>query len=163
MASAFVGALALLLSGAASTAAAECPPPHLCALQGEWAADGVSFGRPSRVSMTWETMLGGKFARVDYIITLKGEAGAAFSGVGVYRPLEPGHFDGTWFDSQGAMHPLRAEFNGEALRTLWGAPGGTYGRTTYSLRGPDAVEIIDEIERDGVFKEFSRNVLQRAD
>ena len=160
----FVGALALLLGeSAAAPEAATCPPPHLCALEGSWGADGVSFGKPSHVTMIWEPMLGGKFARVRYAIAMKGEAGPAFEGVGVYRPMGEGRYEGVWFDSQGAMHPLKSEFDGKRLTTLWGVEGGTLGRTVYALKGYGEVEIVDEIQRDGAFREFSRNTLKRAD
>ena len=106
-------------------AALDCPTPYLCFLNGNWSADGTSFGKPSRVTMRWEAALDGKFARVDYRIVTKTDDGKdqVFDGVGFYRPREGGTYDGTWFDSQGAMHPLKAMFTGATLDNLLGREG----------------------------------------
>lgn len=139
-----------------------CTPTPLCAFDGDWTVDGAAFGRPARVSMRWEEALGGAYRRILYRIDP--EAGAdAFEGEGYYRPTGDGGFDGTWFDSQGAMHPLKAQFAESTLTTYWGAESGTYGRTTYRLVAEDAVEIVDAIRaKDGAWREFSRNTLRRA-
>lgn len=158
------GLAAAVLVAIAPVAARDCPAPYLCAFSGEWSADGTAFGGPARVDMRWETVLDGKFARIDYSIRPKDDTKAPFAGVGYYRPAGDGAFDGSWFDSQGAMHPLKATFDGARIETYWGDPDGTYWRTTYTLLGgEDAVEIVDEIRRDGVFREFARNTLTRAD
>lgn len=155
---------ALLLAALAAPAAGrDCPAPYLCAFDGEWSVDGTAFGAPAAVSMRWETVLDGKFARIDYAIRPKEDGRAPFEGVGYYRPAGEAAFDGTWFDSQGAMHPLKATFDGARLETYWGAPEGTYGRTTYTLVERDAVLIVDEIRRDGAFREFARDTLKRRD
>jgi hypothetical protein len=157
-------ALVALLAGLPGLAQArDCPAPYLCAFDGSWAADGRSFGKPSRVTMRWEVVLGGKFARIDYRIETKGEGGQVFDGVGFYRPLQGGGFDGTWFDSQGAMHPLKATFTGAKLTTHWGIEGQTYGRTTYTLLDDERVEVVDEIQSKGAWKEFSRNTLSKTE
>ena len=153
---------AVLLSNVAPAAARDCPAPYLCAFEGEWTVDGTAFGKPALVSMRWETVPGDKFARIDYAIQPKGSADEPFEGVGLYRSVGDGAFDGTWFDSQGAMHPLKATFDGSRLETYWGEPDGNYGRTTYALVGDDAVLVVDEIRRDGVFREFARNTLKRS-
>ena len=161
-----LAAFALILALVAQPAVAlDCPTPYLCFLNGNWAADGTSFGKPSRVTMRWEATLGGKFARVDYRIETKGEGGQVFEGVGLYRPLKGGAYDGTWFDSQGAMHPLKATFTGESLTTYWGVKGKTYGRTVYKLvRAYDQVEVVDAIlDKKGVWREFSRNTLAKME
>ena len=153
---------------AAPAHARDCPTPYLCFLNGNWAADGVAFGKPARVTMRWQAVLGGKFARIDYRIEPKGEGeggGAAFEGVGFYRPLKSGAYDGTWFDSQGAMHPLEATFTGASLTTFWGQKGKTYGRTVYRLVGDgDDVEVVDAIlDKKGRWREFSRNTLKQTE
>lgn len=155
--------LAMLIATPAR--ALDCPTPYLCFLNGSWAADGRSFGKPSRVTMRWEAVLGGKFARIDYRIETKGEGGQVFEGVGLYRPLKDGAYDGTWFDSQGAMHPLRAAFTGAKLTAHWGVEGKTYGRTTYTLLDDARVEVVDEIQdkKTGAWKEFSRNTLKKVE
>jgi hypothetical protein len=157
----------LALAAAPPAAALDCPTPYLCFLNGSWAADGTSFGRPSRVTMRWEAVLGGKFARLDYRIETKGQDGRpdqVFEGTGLYRPLKNGTYDGTWFDSQGAMHPLRAIFTGAKLTAHWGVKGKTYGRTTYTMIDHEHVEVVDEIQdKKGAWKEFARNTLTKVE
>ncbi len=160
-----LAALALIAVLAAKPAAAlDCPSPYLCVLNGSWAADGTAFGKPARVTMRWQATLGGKFARIDYRIEPKAK-GEAFEGTGYYRPLKGNAYDGAWFDTQGAMHPLKATFTGASLTTYWGVKGKTYGRTVYKLVGAhDQVEVVDAIlDKKGVWREFSRNTLTKAE
>jgi hypothetical protein len=161
---AIILAALLTLAAAQSAAALDCPTPYLCFLNGSWAADGTAFGKPARVTMRWEGVLGGKFARIDYRIETKGEGAEVFQGIGLYRPLKGGGYDGTWFDSQGAMHPLQATFTGAKLTTHWGIKGRTYGRTTYTMIDDGHVEIVDEVQnRKGAWKEFARNTLTKVE
>jgi len=162
--------LTLLVAGlvlAADRASAlDCPAPHLCALNGIWSVDGTAFGKPARVTMQWQPALGEKFARIDYrIVPLADDAARRiFEGIGFYRPLKDGAYDGAWFDSQGAMHPLSATFTGDTLTTYWGVKGKTYGRTTYRLQGRDRVAVVDAIQdKRGNWKEFSRNTLKKVE
>jgi hypothetical protein len=156
-------ALALAFVSAPATAL-DCPTPYLCFLNGSWAADGTAFGKPARVTMQWQSVLGGKFARIDYRIEPKGEGAQVFEGTGLYRPLKGGAYDGTWFDSQGAMHPLKAAFTGAKLTTNWGVKGKTFGRTTYTMIDHGRVEVVDEIQgKNGAWKEFSRNTLTKVE
>lgn len=159
-----IAAFALVLAFFATPASAlDCPPPYLCFLNGSWAADGTSFGQPSRVTMRWESVLDGKFARIDYRIEAKGARAEFFEGTGLYRPLKAGAFDGTWFDSEGAMHPLQAILTGAKLTTHWGVKGETYGRTTYTMIDDEHVEVVDEIQnKQGAWTEFARNTLTKV-
>lgn len=159
-------AIALIAALAAQPAAAlDCPAPYLCFLNGSWAADGTAFGKPARVTMRWQATLGGKFARIDFRVEPNGEGATPFEGVGLYRPLKGGAYDGAWFDNQGTMHPLKATFTGESLTTYWGVKGKTYGRTVYKLvRAYDQVEVVDAIQdKKGVWREFSRNTLTKTE
>lgn len=149
---------------AAPARALDCPAPYLCFLNGSWAADGTSFGKPSRITMRWQSALGGKFARIDYRIETTGEGAQLFEGTGLYRPLKGGAYDGTWFDSQGAMHPLQASFTGAKLTSHWGVKGKTYGRTIYTMLDDARVEVVDAIQdKTGAWKEFSRNTLTKVE
>ena len=124
-------------------------------------------GLGSRVTMRWQAALGGNFARIDYRIVTKSDNGKeqVFEGIGFYRPRDGGAYDGTWFDSQGAMHPLKATFTGESLTAYWGVKGKTYGRTVYKLvNAYDQVEVVDAIrDKKGNWKEFSRNTLKKTE
>jgi hypothetical protein len=152
-----------LLLGGGPAAALDCPSPYLCFLNGNWAAEGTAFGKPARVTMRWEPVLDGKFARIHYRIEPKGE-GSAFEGTGFYRPLKDAAYDGAWFDSQGAMHPLEAAFAGSKLTAHWGVKGKTYGRTTYTMVDRTKVEVVDEImDKKGAWREFARNTLTKVE
>lgn len=169
LAAAFTAALIAATLITPPAHALDCPTPYLCFLNGNWAADGVAFGKPARVTMRWQAVLGGKFARIDYRIEPKAEGGDVFEGVGFYRPLKSGAYDGTWFDSQGAMHPLNAAFTGASLTAYWGQKGKTYGRTVYRVvRDGDGdgngVEVVDAIlDKKGRWREFSRNTLKQTE
>ena len=159
---AFAVAVVLAL-GIKPAIALDCPTPYLCFLNGNWAAEGTAFGKPARVTMRWEAVLAGKFARIDYRIEPKDED-AVFEGTGFYRPRKGAAYDGTWFDSQGAMHPLEASFTGAKLTTHWGVKGKTYGRTTYTMVDHTNVEVVDEIiDKNGAWKEFARNTLTKVE
>lgn len=161
-----VAAISVFVTSSAA-AALDCPAPYLCFLNGSWAVDGTSFGKPSRVTMRWESVLDGKFARIRYRIVTKAADGAdqVFEGIGYYRPREGGTYDGTWLDSQGALHPLKATFTGASLTAYWGVKGKTYGRTIYKLvNAHDQVEVVDAIrDKKGAWKEFSRNTLKKTE
>jgi len=157
-------ALVVTLFATTEARALDCPTPYLCFLNGSWAADGTAFGKPARVTMRWEGVLGGKFARIDYRIEPKDDGAPSFEGTGFYRPLKSGAYDGTWFDSQGAMHPLQATFTGAKLTTHWGVKGKTYGRTTYTMIDDGHVEVVDEIQNNkGAWREFARNTLTKVE
>jgi hypothetical protein len=62
------------------------------------------------------------------------------------------------------MHPLKATFTGAKLTTHWGIKGKTYGRTTYAMVDHGSVEVVDELQdKNGVWKEFSRNTLTKVE
>ena len=162
-----IATLFATLSIASTARALDCPSPYLCFLNGSWSADGKAFGKPAHVTMQWHRILEGRFARIDYRIVTKSDDGKdqIFEGIGFYRPLKDGTYDGTWFDSQGAMHPLKAKFTGESLTAYWGVKGKTYGRTVYKIvNAYDQVEVIDAIQdKKGNWKEFSRNTLKKSE
>jgi len=132
-------------------------------LEGEWHSDGTAFGRPAKLTMSWEPALDQEFFHIRYRIEPKGAASRIFEGVGFYRPLGNGQHEGTWFDSGGEMHHIAASDDGMALTSFWGVPGEKYGRTVYRMLESGALEVVDAIEtKDGAWKEFSRNLFERA-
>lgn len=56
-----------------------------------------------------------------------------FEGLGLYKPVKEGSYDGTWFDSGEEMHPLKSSDDGKTLTTYWGKPGEKFGKTEYEL------------------------------
>jgi hypothetical protein len=87
-----------------------------------------------------------------------------FEGEGTYRPIpdEAGVHVGTWFDSQGALHPLAGTMAGDSLVTRWGRPDGALGRTTYRLLDANTVRVHDELQRGTTWHSFGISTFHRA-
>jgi len=133
-------------------------------LAGSWAGEGKAFGRPSRPEMKWELTLNGKFIKLNYKNQMKSSKGETqiFEGHGYYKSLGGGKYQGTWFDSQGAQHPIKATFEDNALTANWGTPETEEGRTVYRLTATDEIEVVDSVrKKDGTWQEFSRAKLKR--
>ena len=79
---------------------------------GSWEASGVTFGMPSQLVMKWETTLAGKYTRITYKMVMHPTKGddQVFEGEALYKLLKENDYSATWFDSQGAMHPITATF-----------------------------------------------------
>ena len=134
-------------------------------LMGSWAGEGKAFGMPSRPEMKWELTLNGKFIKLNYKNEMKSAKGETrtFEGHGYYKSLGDGKYQGTWFDSQGAQHPIKATFEDNALTSNWGTPETEEGRTVYRITANDEVEVVDSVrkKKDGTWREFSRAKLKR--
>lgn len=135
----------------------------LSQLEGVWSTDtGKSFGLPAVVNMTCTKTLGAKFLELSYKMEMSGPDGKkqVFEGRAFYKPAPENQFVGTWFDTGGEMHPLKASNDSTALTSIWGTAETKLGKTLYILSGSDTVEIIDFImKKDGNWKEFNRNTL----
>jgi cyanophycinase-like exopeptidase len=89
---------------------------------------------------------------------MQGERRELFEGAAVYEPKGEREFVATWWDSQGAKHPIVASVDGASLTSLWGESG----RTVYSLLASGELEVVDSIKRkDGSWSEFGRTRLKR--
>jgi hypothetical protein len=114
--------------------------------------------------MVWEPALLGKFTRIDYKMEMQRADGKiqVFEGTAMYQQSPDKTYRATWFDSGGEMHPISATSDGVSLTSIWGTPGTKLGRTIYSFKEKDSVEVTDFIQtKDGAWKEFNRNVLAR--
>ena len=133
-------------------------------LAGSWSGEGKAFGMPSRPEMKWELTLNGKFFKLNYKTEMKSAKGETriFEGHGYYKSLGDGKYQGTWFDSQGAQHPIKATFEDNALTANWGTPETEEGRTVYRITATDEIEVVDSVrKKDGTWQEFSRAKLKR--
>jgi hypothetical protein len=155
-------ALALLLAPAPASGAGST---LLERLGGTWQGEGTIARRPSKIAMTWAPHAGGRFIRVSWRNVMSGgERDVVFEGEGTYRaaPDSTGLHRGTWFDSQGALHPLAGIARGDSLVTEWGTAGATQGRTTYRLTGPDAMTVRDELRRGDAWVPFGTSAFVRS-
>lgn len=133
-------------------------------LDGAWYTRGKAFGMTADINMVWEPVLQGKFSRISYRMDMQAADGKVqvFEGTALYQPTGDKTYRATWFDSGGEMHPITATTDGVELTSTWGTPETKLGKTIYSLKDNDHVEVIDFIQRkDGTWREFNRNVLAR--
>lgn len=135
-------------------------------LPGNWQGEGVVGGNPSRIEMSWAPVLDGRFMRVTWrnVMTTRDGSEQRFEGEGTYRPIPDGAgvLVGTWFDSQGALHPLAGTMAGDSLVTRWGRPDGALGRTTYRLLDANTLRVRDELQRGTSWLTFGISTFQRA-
>jgi hypothetical protein len=117
--------------------------------------------------MVWERALGGAFVRLRFrneMAAGSGRPAEVFEGHGYYR-MAPGGLDGTgaWFDSRGAVFPVRVTLGDDRLTSDWGGAGGEQGRTVYRLAAADTLEVIDAVRgAGGDLREFGRSRLSRV-
>jgi hypothetical protein len=139
---------------------AETQSPLLQRFTGSWAGRGTWLGKPAAATAAWRPVLGGRFLRLEYRVTPDGASAPAFEG-DAYWPLPTGT-GGTWFDSQGNVHPLALESRGDAVSVSWGPTGEPWGRTHYRLAPDGRLEIVDEVRaKDGSWRVFAEMACER--
>ena len=133
-------------------------------LKGNWHASTLSFGLPSDVEMTWQSVLDDKYVQILYKITMHANDGTdqLFEGTAFYKPNGINQYKATWFDSTGDMHPISAVVEENSLVSSWGTPETKMGKTTYKIIDFRTVEVIDLIQKkDGSWKQFNRAILTK--
>lgn len=126
---------------------------------GSWKGASESFGMPSVVTMIWDQTLQNRFSRITYRIDMRNEQQriVTFEGKGFYKQQKDGSYSGTWFDSNGEIHPIVATLDSNTLTSIWGTKETKLGKTMYRLTNKHTVEIVDWImKKDGTWKEFNR-------
>lgn len=154
--------LTLLICGLlfSSLLAASQTSSPLAGFLGEWNGLGKMFERETAVNLSWAPTLDGKFTRISVVYQSRDDNQPfRFEGVGYYRADGTG-FSGTWFDSQGNMHPLTARLQDETLTTSWGSASTELGQSVYRLLENGSLEVIDSVQNEaGDWREFARVVL----
>jgi hypothetical protein len=139
------------------------PSDFLDRLIGSWSGRGQVYGMDARLQMKWEWILGNQFARVTFRNEMTNQSGGTqvFEAHAYYKPVGKGYYQGSWFDSQGDVHPIKADVEGETLSVLWGISVAKCGHTAYHFLDGGKVEVIDSIrlKNDG-WKEISRSIFQ---
>lgn len=136
----------------------EPPASILSRLAGSWSGSGDWQGQKAQATLVLEPVLGSSFTRLAYRVT--GDVG--FEGTAYYRRAKDGTPEASWFDSDGGIYSIRGVETADSLVASWGPEGKVLGRTTYTLTGPDALRVVDEIQaRDGTFREFARMTYSR--
>ena len=131
---------------------------------GAWKGTGKMMGRDSQVQMKWESVIEGRFVRLQYRTEWQMPDGKpqAFEGHAYYQRQKDGKYRATWFDVQGATYNIDAEFDGQALTALWGPGTERRGKTVYRFTAADQLEVIDTTQtKEGEWREFSRATFKR--
>lgn len=155
--------IVLALGTLAAAAAQPASDPILSRLEGRWSGEGTVLNQPAQIEMEWAWALGGRFLR----LTFRNTMGAApktqvFEGHAYYRPAGDGGYRGTWVDNSGAIRPIDARRDGDAIVAQWGTPDTEVGETTYRLLAADRMEVIDRVrQKDGTWRDFGRTALTR--
>jgi hypothetical protein len=135
----------------------------LARLVGVWTGDGAVLGQPARIRLEWAPALDGSFVRLTFVNDM-GAPGKTrrFEGHAYYRGADGGAYRGIWMDNSGAMRPIEATRDGDALISRWGTPQTEEGETTYRLVSATRLEIVDRVKaKDGSWREFGRTSASR--
>ncbi len=128
-------------------------------IAGAWIGSGSVMRRDSHVEFRVERGVGST-VRLHWRNVMQGPRRDVFEGAGVYLKQKEGGYAATWWDSQGARHPIVATeaADGSSLTALWGESG----KTVYSLIEGGDLEVVDSVKRpDGSWGEFGRSRLKR--
>jgi hypothetical protein len=155
---------ALALTLAPSLMAAQtADDPLLVQLAGAWSGQGMVLGMPARLEMEWTWTLNRQFLRLTFR-NVMGDApkSRVFEGHAYYRAMGGGRYRGTWFDNSGAIRPIEARAEGNAIVAEWGTPETELGETTYRLQTPDRMDVTDRVrQKDGAWRPFGQSALTR--
>jgi hypothetical protein len=147
----------------AAVAGQPAADPLLSRLEGQWSGEGTVSNQPSRIDMEWSWTLGGRFLRLAFRNTMgAGPKARLFEGHAYYQPVGAGRYRGTWMDNSGAIRPIEARQDGDAIVAQWGTPETEVGETTYRLLASDRMDVIDRVrQKDGTWRDFGRTTLTR--
>lgn len=131
-------------------------------LEGKWGGEGTVLNQPSAIEMEWAWTLDRQFLELTFRNQMSGSRPARFDGRAFYRATSPGVYKGFWIDNSGAIRPIEARADGEALVSSWGTPDTEMGETTYKLVSPTRLEVTDRVrQRDGAWRTFGQSVLMK--
>jgi hypothetical protein len=128
-------------------------------IAGAWIGSGSVMRRDSHVEFEVERGVGST-VRLHWRNVMQGARRDLFEGAGVYMKQKDDGYTATWWDSQGAKHPIVATeaADGSSLTALWGESG----KTVYTLIEGGELEVVDSVKRpDGGWGEFGRSKLKR--
>lgn len=154
------GALLVTLILSATASSAPSSEPFFQKLLGEWQSAGTSFGRPTKSTAVWSSVLNDRFYKIEYQIDFVDidDASSSFQGVAFYKIDESGGF---WADNNGELHPISTAVTNDSLLANWGRDGGKQGRTKYELISKSELRITDWIKTDSGWRQFNQNSYHR--
>lgn len=137
--------------------------PFLSRLEGRWAGSGTVLGQASTIEAEWRWTLDQQFLELSFRNDMQGPSGARrFEGRAFYKASGAGRYRGFWIDNSGAIRPIDARTEGEALVAEWGTDDTERGETTYRFVDGNRLEVRDRVrQRDGTWRDFGQSVLVR--
>lgn len=136
--------------------------PFLTRLPGHWSGEGTVLNQDSAIEMEWAWTLDGQFLELTFRNEMRGSRPGRFEGRAFYRALGSGKYRGFWIDNSGAIRPIDARTEGDALIASWGTPETEEGETTYRFVTATRLEVIDRVrQRDGAWRTFGQSVLMK--
>jgi hypothetical protein len=133
-------------------------PSFLTRLSGGWIGVGQLLERDSHVELRVEPILGRPLFALNWRNVVLSDPRSPFEGIAIYEDTGNGEFVATWWDSQGAKHPVKAGTTESSMTSAW----GENGRTVYTLLANGELEVVDSTKRpDGAWDEFGRATLKR--
>ena len=127
-------------------------------LLGGWIGSGVLMKRNSHVELHVDQGVHPTLYNLSWRNVVASDPRSPFEGVAVYADRGKGELTATWWDSQGATHPIKASVVENTMTSHW----GDNGRTVYTLLASGDLEVIDSVKhQDGVWGEFGRATLKR--
>lgn len=150
---------ALLPIGAAAARAAVAP--DLAWLIGKWRGEGQLMGAPGTADLVARLSLGDQFLEIDWRTLGVGEKRRYFEGRGFYR-LAGDPLPGSWIDNTGAIKPLTARVNGQALHVDWGTADTQHGQSVYALGSDGVLTVNDSIAVATGLRRFATHSLRRV-
>ena len=134
----------------------------LARLEGHWTGEGTVLSRPATLQMEWAWTLEGQFIELRFRNEMGGPAPTRFEGRAFYRATAEGRYRGFWIDNSGAIRPIDARREGDALVSAWGTPDTEMGETTYRLVEGSRLEVTDRVrQRDGSWRTFGQSGLMK--
>jgi len=131
-------------------------------LVGEWTAPCDAWGTPAQCRLTWSAGHHAKQYRLGYLISAKEGRKTLFEGSATYQSGDAS-LEGFWADSNGALHPIFARWEGGELISHWGHPSTEQGRSHYKLNGDDSLTVTDWVLTREGWREFMRVEYRRMD
>lgn len=136
--------------------------PFLARLAGHWSGEGTVLNQDSAIEMAWAWTLDGQFLELTFRNEMRGSRPGRFEGRAFYRAIGSGNYRAFWIDNSGAIRPIDARTEGEALIASWGTPETEVGETTYRFVSATRLEVVDRVrQRDGAWRTFGQSVLMK--
>ncbi len=118
---------------------------------GIWSGNDTISGMPANISMSWEPDLQNHFILLNYRTELRDSSGRmkVFEGKAFYRNADdaPGHYIATWFDTDGGMYPVDANYDGRMLSAIWKKSATESEKTEYHFLDDNTLEIKNFSQR----------------